>query len=358
MKRSFVSPGRYVQGSHVLSSLGSRVEQFGERALLVADETVLEVVQADVERSFAETDCDLTVAQFEGECTTDEIVRLTTRARDAGVDVILGVGGGKAIDTAKSVRAAVGGTMVSVPTIASTDAPTSGISVLYDSSGRLESGRIHDQRPELVLVDTAVVAAAPTRYFVAGIGDALATEYEAAAAADSDGETVAGGRPTRAGRALARECGDVLREHGRAAVTAVDRDEVTPAVDDVTEAIVLLSGLGFENGGLAAAHAIHDGLTHVVSHDVLHGEKVCVGLFAQFALEDRPDAEVRSVESFAADVGLPTRPGEIGLDTTDDERLATVAKTACHPETTMSNQPGSVTETDVVDALRALDRAD
>lgn len=355
MSRAFVAPGRYLQGEGILSDIGSTTARFGTHGLLVADETVRSLLADRIDASFAETSCTLSVAEFGGECTAAEIDRLTDVAREADVDVVLGVGGGKTTDTAKAVRAAVGGAMLSVPTVASTDSPTSGISVLYDSDGRLDDGLVHDRRPDLVYVDTEVIANAPTRLFVSGVGDALATEYEVNAVASSGGETVAGGRPTRASRAIASECGQLLREKGQDAVEAVDRDEVTPAMADVTEAIVLLSGLGFENGGLAAAHAIHDGIVTAVGGDATHGEKVCLGLLAQLVLEDRPAAEVREVAEFAASVGLPTTLAGVHLDPTDTAQLRAVAEAACGAETSMANQPGHVGPDDVLEALRAVE---
>lgn len=355
MSRAFVAPGRYLQGEGILSDIGPAAARFGTHGLLVADETVRSLLGDRIEASFAETACTLSIAEFGGECTAAEIDRIAAVAREADVDVVLGVGGGKATDTAKAVRAAVGGAMLSVPTVASTDSPTSGISVLYDADGRLDDGLVHDRRPDLVYVDTEVVANAPTRLFVSGVGDALATEYEVSAVASTDGETVAGGRPTRAARAIASECGQILRAKGRDAVAAVERDEVTPAVADVTEAIVLLSGLGFENGGLAAAHAIHDGIVTTTVGDATHGEKVCIGLLAQLVLEDRPTAEIRDVAEFAADVGLPTTLAGVHLDPTDTAQLRAVAEGACEAETSMANQPGHVGPDDVVDALRVVD---
>lgn len=355
MSRVFVSPGRYIQGEGVLSELGSYADQFGSHMLLLADETVLGIVRETVEQSLSDTDCALTIVPFRGECTIAERDRVVALARDVGADIIAGAGGGKAIDTAKAVRAVVGGAMFSLPTIASTDAPTSGLSITYDADGRFEGALTHESRPELVLVDIAVIAAAPTRLFVSGIGDALATEYEAAAVAATDSETVAGGKPTRASTALVECCGEILRSQGAAAVEAVERNDVTDDVADVTEAIIFLSGLGFENGGLAAAHAIHDGISTVVESDTLHGEKVCIGLLTQLILEERPDWEIQNVASFAAAVGLPTTLAEVHIDRENTAQVTAVAEAACRRDGTMVNQPSDPGPADVADALLAVD---
>ncbi|MGF7473584.1 glycerol dehydrogenase, partial [Salmonella enterica subsp. enterica serovar Minnesota] len=57
---------------------------------------------------------------------------------------------------------------------------------------------------------------------------------------------------------LARFCYTTLMRYGRLAKLACEQHQVTPALEHVIEANTLLSGLGFESGGLAAAHAIHN----------------------------------------------------------------------------------------------------
>ena len=56
--------------------------------------------------------------------------------------------------------------------------------------------------------------------------------------------------------ALARLCYETVRDWGVAALTACEAQVVTPALERVVEANILLSGLGFESGGLGAAHAL------------------------------------------------------------------------------------------------------
>jgi glycerol dehydrogenase len=352
MMRSFVSPPRYIQTAGALEQLGSNVDRHGTDALLVTDEVVHDVIIDTVEKTFSRTRAEYRVALFDGECTERELTRLSEIAREWKSDVIVGAGGGKAIDVAKGVRGRTGGALVSLPTIASTDAPTSGISVVYSDDGRVVGGIVHDRHPDVVLVDTEIVATAPTRWFVSGIGDALATRFEAAATVESSGRTVTGGSPTRAGVALAEECYDVLRTHALAAVHAVDDGVVTEAVEETTEAIILLSGLGFENGGLAAAHAIHDGIAATVETGATHGEKVCLGLLAQLVLEERSDEEIRDVARFASELGLPVTLDAIAISPSHVEAIAEAAR---DDNTTIGNQPGDPTSADIERALLAAD---
>lgn len=352
MTRSFVSPPRYVQAAGAVDQLGSHVDRLGTTALLVTDGLVRDLIVDSVRRSFATTRAAFHVALSDGPCTEPEIARLSAIARERGADVVVGAGGGSAIDVAKGVRGRVGGALVSFPTVASTDAPTSGISVTYSDDGRITGGIVHDRRPELVLVDTEIVTAAPTRWFVSGVGDALATRFEAAATVESGGRTVAGGPPTRAGVALAEECYEVVRAHALDAVEAVDAGTITTAVEETVEAIVLLSGLGFENGGLAAAHAVHDGIVAAVDTAATHGELVCFGLLTQLVLEGTPTATLHGIARFASDVGLPVTLDGIGASTGDVEAIAAAA---CSDGTTISNQPGDPTPGDVAAALLGAD---
>jgi len=188
------------------------------------------------------------------------------------------------------------------------------------------------------------------------MGDALATWVEARATAEARKATMAGGMPTMAGLALAKLSWDTLIDYGFSARQAAQQHVVTPALEKVVEANTLLSGLGFESGGLAAAHAVHNGLTALdETHHFMHGEKVNFGTLTQFALEDRPTREYNEFVSFCMSVGLPTTFADLGLGEAGKEKLLTVAKAATVPGETIHIMPFAVTPEMVVDAMVAAD---
>ena len=171
--------------------------------------------------------------------------------------------------------------VIIVPTIAATDAPCSALSVIYSEHGVFERYLVLPKNPDCVLVDTTLVANAPVELLVSGMGDALATYWEADTCAKSCKPNALTGAcpPTLSSLALARLCYDTLLEYGLQAKLAVEKKSVTPAVEAIVEANTLLSGLGFESGGLAGAHAVHNGLTVLeASHDKFHGQKVAFGV--------------------------------------------------------------------------------
>ena len=355
--RTVISPGRYVQGPGAIARLGEYLAPIGSTPLLVADDVVWGFVGHDVEASLSASGLPVRRETFNGIPTSGEIDRLVAVIADAGADVVVAIGGGSTIDAVKSAGFLAGIRWVTVPSVASTDAPTSALAVIYTEDGAFEEYRFFPRNPDLVLVDSQLVANAPASFLAAGVGDALATWLEARATSRSNSKTMAGGLPTETGTALARLSWDVLWENALPALDAVRDHVVTPALENLVEANTLLSGLGFESGGLAAAHAIHNGLTAAPqTHGLSHGQKVNIGSLTQLVLEGAPRAEIEDFIEFTTRVGLPTTLTEVGLSVDDLTELRAVADLATVPTETIHNMPFVVTADDVVSALISIER--
>lgn len=366
MRKAFICPTKYVQGEDELLNLGYFVKTFGKSALLIAHSDDVRRVEAKLKATADKFNIQFVMTDFKGECSRNEVARLQQTARANKCDCIIGLGGGKAIDTAKTV--AEGNALIIVPTIAATDAPTSHSSVLYTDSGAFDDYAYFKQSPSVVLVDTTIIASAPVRFLVSGMGDALSTYFEARANYRSFA-TVNAGLPcgalnescppanaTKAAYALAELCYDTLLEDGYKAMLSCKAKAVTTALENIIEANILLSGLGFESGGLAAAHAVHDGLTILEgTHKYYHGEKVAFGTLVQLVLENAPIEEIEEVISFCQSVGLPICLSDIGVDNITAEELNAVAAKACIPEESVHAMPFKVTAEAVAAAIITAD---
>lgn len=354
MARIFISPSKYVQGPGELTRLGEYVKAYGAHALVVISEGGLrrsgDVITASLEAAGVAHTYD----NFNGECSQAEIDRLVEVLRSSGADVVVGVGGGKIFDTAKAVAAAVDVPVVIVPTIAATDAPCSALSVIYTDDGQFKEYQFFKQNPNLVLMDTDVISKSPVRLTISGMGDALATYFEARACKRSDATTCAGGHVTEAAMALARLCYETLISDGLKAKLALEAGACTESVEKIIEANTLLSGLGFESAGLAGAHAIHNGMTALPeTHAFYHGEKVAFGTLTQLVLENAE--ELYEVLDFCVEVGLPVTFAQLGVEDASWERVLEVAKLACAPTDTLGNMPFEVTPEKVASAMLAAD---
>lgn len=349
-------PGRYIQGPDAIKHLSEEVKRFGDKAFMIADPFVYENILPDYKKD-TEKDIQLTSESFEGECTNKEIQRLSKVARQKDADVIIGFGGGKTIDTAKAVAYELKLPMIIIPSLASTDAPCSALSVIYTEKGEVDRYLFLPQNPNVVMVDTRIIVNAPSRFLVSGMGDALATWFEAQSCMQSYAPNMSGKAGSMTAYNLANLCYETLLEYGEVAKDACDAGVTTPALEKVVEANTLLSGLGFESGGLATAHAIHNGLTVLEpTHDYFHGEKVTIGTLASLFLTDKPIDLIDEVYGFCRSIGLPVTLAEIGLKDVTDEDLYKVAKAATKEGETIHNEPMPVDADKVFAALKMADQ--
>jgi len=321
-------PGRYVQGPGALAHLGRLVAELGgRRPVVVSDDIVHAALGDTLPRAFAAAGLESRRLRFAGECTRAAVAGLVAEARNPAADVVVALGGGKTIDTAKGVARETGALLVIAPTVASNDSPTSRLIVLYDDAHKLVGVDMLARNPDLVLVDSAVIVQAPVRFFRAGIGDAISKRYEAAQCAASGGRNFFGGRPPAVAGLMADRCHATVVEHGVAALRAVEQRLCNDAVEQVIEATVLLSGLGFESGGLSLSHALLRGLTAVPDlAQALHGEMVAFGSLVQLVLERRPTAELEAHVRLLVGLGLPVTLGELGREALTAREINDVAE--------------------------------
>ena len=329
--RAFIAPQRYIQGAGVLAHIGRYLSLLGARraAILISAGGQRRHAAVLVD-SLRAAGIESVVCRFGGECSLPEIEKHAGALRAQNVGCVLAVGGGKCVDAGKAIAFRLGAPVVVAPTLASNDAPCSALSVLYTPAGVSIGLEFQPCSPALVVVDTAIVAAAPERYLVSGMGDAMATWYEASVCLHNEkAVTTIGARPTIASFAIGEICAQTLFEQGAAAAAAVADHVVNDSLETVVEANTLLSGLGFESGGLAAAHGYAQSFTAiaVTKAEYLHGEMVAMGTLAQLVLESRPE-EARRVAEFFARVGLPVHLEQLAIEAGDRSALNTIADAA------------------------------
>ena len=163
MSRIIMSPGRYIQGSNELTRIKEHIVAYGKSFLIIGTERAIKQTTSTIETSFKESGCKLSYETFNRECCVEEIERLMKVVKASSCDVIVGVGGGKTFDTAKAVAYYCKLPVIIVPTIAATDAPCSALSVIYTKKGVFSNYLLLPKNPEVVLVDTDIVAEAPVR---------------------------------------------------------------------------------------------------------------------------------------------------------------------------------------------------
>ena len=350
----FIAPARYIQGADVIMEIGAHIAPLGKQVLAAGGIRGLQQTRKGREASFAAHGIAQVEHVFGGETCDAEIDRMAAFAAENECDVLLACGGGKVIDTVKAAGEKLCLPVVIVPTIASNDSPCSALAIVYNEDGTFNRRQVTRHSPDLVLVDSAIIAAAPVHFLVAGMGDALATWFEADACYKSGAINLPGGTVSLSAITLARLCYDTLMEHGISAKSACEQNVVTPALDKVIEANTLLSGLGFESCGVAVAHALSEGFSAVPEmHAFSHGEMVAFGLLAQLVMENHPDTD--AVLDFCRAVGLPTTLADLNAGELDRAALLRAAEIAADPNAPAHNMPFPVTAEMLVDAMLAAD---
>lgn len=357
---SMIAPTKYFQGKGLLTDIYERTCHLGKKYAFLVDEVVYEIIRDKVKAAFEGKEGDYIYIFHGGESTLAEALRIATILTENGCEVIVGVGGGKVIDSAKLAAMQTNNVKtVIVPTSAASDAPCSANTVIYDEKGSFLRAEKPKENPSVVLVDTEIISQAPVRLLVAGMGDAFVTYYEARASRRAGLTNLSGGKCTQAGFALAKLCRDVLLEYGAKAKADVEKKQWSEEVDYVTEANIYLSGVGFENNGVSVSHATYNGLTGVLTpFPVMHGEGVAFGLLVQLILEYTEagkwdDEEWNLVIGFYKAVGLPTSFSQIQISDPTDELLDKIAVSIC-AGANAHREPFEVTPEKVSEALKKI----
>ncbi len=348
--RVLLAPLRYVQGPDALRHLGEQLQIFRiKNPLVLAPPEVREVIGSTVTEGLESRGLTFAFLDFGGECTWKEIERIKTVCIKGNHDAIVNCGGGKTLDAGRCAasgpatnvekdppevfsQCGAGVPCINVPTIAATDASTSAASLIYSEKGTVEATMVFPTNPTMVLVDTSVIAKSPVRLLVSGMGDALATYFEADMCHRTSSPCLQTNSPsTRTARVLGRLCFDLLMEHGVQALAEAEEGLAGPGIEAIVEANVLLSGLGFESGGLSASHAVGQAFHYIrerFRQHLFHGELVAFGTLTQLVMEGRGPELLDRIFGFCKAVGLPTTFDEMTLEGVNDVELEKVALAA------------------------------
>ncbi len=354
MYQKNIFPGQYIQGSGILNELPEIIKPFGNKAIILASPSIKNKIIPTYGQKILEEKIEITL--FNGECTFEEIDRFQNIIKQENADIVIAMGGGKTIDTAKICADRAKLPVIVIPTIASTDAPCSACAVTYTKEGIFESVQYQLRNPAIVLVDTKVITNAPTRFLVSGMGDALATWFEAKSCIQTQSKNECNGLSSLTSESIAKLCYKTLLKYGKLAKLANDNKIVTPALNNVIEANILLSGIGFESCGIATAHAVHNGLTEIPeTHKFYHGEKVAFGVLTGLHLNNENKQTIDTVYSFCHEIGLPITFKDLGILKINNEKLLKIAQKTCSPEQSIHHEATIITEEKVIDAMIMAD---
>ncbi|MFL2106086.1 iron-containing alcohol dehydrogenase family protein [Desemzia sp. FAM 23991] len=321
-------PQEYECKVGVLDSLTNKLEMRGIRKAVVIHGTTSWEKARSYVVDLLEGNIELEFVAFNGECTYEEVERIAAISEQINAEAIIGVGGGKLMDTVKYAAAKSPGVeSILIPTLASNCAPWTPLSVMYTADGVCLGFDLHTKQVGALLIEPNLVLDSPVNYFVAGVADTLAKWYE------SDVILSQPEHQTNAfllmARAAALNCKNNIVQYGQQAVADIEAQSLTPAFIQVAETIIAVSGLvGGLGDGYARTtigHAVHDKITvFPETHAFLHGEKVAYGILVQLAFEGKW-TEIDQLAAFYDGLHLPKSLADLRLSSLTDEQLVVFA---------------------------------
>ncbi|CAN1209442.1 iron-containing alcohol dehydrogenase [Tumidithrix helvetica PCC 7403] len=352
-----IAPAQLLRGQGILSQLAEHLlalgGQGGKKALVVSGATARSKFEAKLEPfSLEAAEIQPIFAPSIKGCTEASLASLHQEIATHQPDVILGVGGGKVLDTAKLIAYQSKLPIVTIPTTAATCAAWTALSNVYTPAGAFDYDVSLPKCPNMMLVDYDLIATAPQRTLVAGIGDAIAKWYEASVSSGHSDRTL-----VIAAVQEARILRDILLQKS---VEAIQNPQ-SAVWQEVVDATVCLAGaiggLGGANCRTVAAHAIHNGLTHLPqAYGTLHGEKVAYGILVQLRLEEFQGNALAATSrqqllKFYDRIGLPKTLSDLGLKDVTLAELETVAAITCQPNSDIHRMPFEVVPDRVLAAM-------
>jgi glycerol dehydrogenase len=351
------TPNAYLQEVGLIHAAGEWISKYGSQVFIVTGTNSWASIEKKLIDSLNRVGIKYEIAVYEGECSYNEISRLESLVKPQH-ELIVGVGAGKIMDIAKKLSNDLKRPFVAIPTVATNCAAATNLSVMYTDEGQYFDNPFFYRNTLLVLVDTDLLARAPIRFLIAGIGSAIATWYEASACASGKRHNL----PTLGGMQAARLSYDTLLEYGETAIEDARQHNASLALQKVIDAIILFGGMvcgmGEDNCRWAAAHAVYNGLVALPAvKQALHGEIVAYGTLVQLALEGRSAEEISELTTFYQTIGLPTKLQELGIDDLlDDQENNQWMSGALSITGTMRNMPFEVTAEALLRAVGQVEK--
>ncbi|WP_010235466.1 iron-containing alcohol dehydrogenase family protein [Clostridium arbusti] len=319
------APEAYINEENILREGGKYISKLGNHALIIGGKRALDIAEEDFLKSLSDEKIKYEVETFQGYCTLANIDKYADLANELGVDLIIGVGGGRVLDTVKAVGEKTNLPVVTVPTIAATCAAWSALSVIYDDKGEHTDYWLLKNSPKLILADINIISKAPARYLNAGIGDTIVKWYEAAPHLTNSSDLT-----LRIGLQTSKLALNILENYVDKLGTEGEDNNTENQYKDVIDSIIILAGLvGSINGGkhrAAIGHAVHNGLTYIPdTKGTLHGEKVIFGLIVQFILEGKSEREIDGLVNLLNKLELPVTLAQLGIKDNVDDKIQSIA---------------------------------
>jgi glycerol dehydrogenase len=350
-----MAPARVLRGSGLIADAANELARLGSRPLIICGDRTRSRVEADLLPVLERDDRfeTATIADYGADCCEASLEAMQQQAIDTDANFVIGMGGGKALDAAKLIAHRCQLPIATIPTSAATCAAWTALSNVYSDRGAFLYDVSLDRCPDLLLLDYDLIATAPIATLVSGIGDALAKWYEASISSGQSEQTI-----VVAAVQQARVLRDLLFQKSAEAIAQPGGEAWHEVVDASVLLAGVIGGLGGAQCRTVAAHAVHNGLTHIdPEHRTIHGEKVAYGILVQLRLEELIQGSQLAATArqqllgFYRELGLPCSLDDLKLSDRSLADLQRAADLACVPGSDIHHLPFAIAPSDLIGAM-------
>lgn len=350
----------YSIGENAYEQTGRVCRLYGSRILLLGGKKALAAGKGRLEQALARSGSGLEIvhtAVYGEDCTYANIHKWAAYAKEIRADMIFGMGGGKALDTAKGAAYEAGLPVFTFPTIASTCAATTALSVVYREDGSFDGFYFYERPAHHCFIDLTVISRAPYQYLQAGMGDTIGKYFECHFAARGDRLL----HSSALGREISNMCYGPLLEYGVQALQDCKDHLVTTAFSQAVLANVVSTGMVslmvLDDYNCAIAHSVYYGLVLLPGFEekYLHGNVVAYGVLVELAVDGEME-EALQLKEFLQKLEIPTTLKEMQVPLDREYLQAVLADIVTEPD--MKHIPYPVTEDMIYRAMEAVEHLD
>jgi len=294
-------------------------------------------------------------ANLHFDCCYEDISRIKNIISTNNHDSVIAAGGGKVLDSGKYIADCLNIPCITVPLSASTCAGWTALSNIYTKNGQFIEDLALRSCPKILIYDHKFIQTAPSRTLASGIADALAKWYESSITSS----TIDDGLVQQAIQ-ISRVLRDQLLIDSEKAFKGQFKNN--PSWRNTIEACGLTAGLvggiGGEKCRTAAAHAIHNAVTQIITpNKFLHGEIVGVGLLLQLRLEEMKNNNKLAAQSIKQllvimkALNLPTTIAELGINVFENQNLDRIANFALREKSEIHFLPFKIYKRDIIEVI-------
>lgn len=329
MESSFrLGTGRYIQEDGAILRLGEELSLLGvKKPFIIHGKTALSIAGAKIAASLQKAGISAHYFEYTAFCNPARAAELIQSPEFGTCDVVIGVGGGNAIDLSKLAAAMSGRPVVTIPTSSATCAAYTPLSVCYNDQNQTIGTTHHLREVSCVLVDMEILCHQPQRLLVSGVYDSLAKLIEIQQRlVGKDEEEIDIG--LRSSFVMSEFLYQRLLENLPHACDGLKTGRNDKIIYDTVYLLIavtgIISSLARGSNQSAIAHKIYETtrtLFPAEAHDYLHGELVGIGLIPQLIF----NGENEKAAAFAAQMrslGMPATLSEVGIPATPETAKA------------------------------------